>query len=165
MQYKKTQQKGYAILFTVMVVSIILTLTIGLSNTAYKQILISSVARDSGLAFYQADTATECALYQDRVSGIFTPSIGTPVYCGVDGTGTNTSLSVALTVSGQQETYNLTPTGAWNTSLAPCFNIIFTKVNPIDPADPVVNTMQARGYNLCVKSSPRAVEREIQINY
>lgn len=165
MSHKTTQQKGYAILFTVMVISIILALTIGLSNISYKQLLISSVAKDSELAFYQSDTATECALYQDRVSGIFTPSIGSPVYCGVDSTGNNTSLSVSLSVSGQTETYNLTPTGAWNTSLSPCFNIIFTKVNPVDPADPVANTMQARGYNLCIKSSPRAVEREIEIKY
>lgn len=158
-------QKGYAILFTVILVSIILTITMGLSNTAFKQLIISHVAKNSELAFYQADTASECALYMDRVSGIFTPSIPATVSCGVDKTGANTTLNVVTTINGSQEIYNLTPAGLWNTSLAPCFNIIFTKTNPIDPTDPVLNNMKARGYNLCVKSSARAVEREEEVNY
>lgn len=57
--------KGYTLLFTVLVVSIILAITIGISRTSYTELALSSVAREGAVAFFAADTGYECALIHD----------------------------------------------------------------------------------------------------
>ncbi len=79
---EKRNNSGYAILFTVVIVGIISMITIGLSNAVYKQIMLSSVAKDSITAFYQADIASDCALYADKNSYFEIPARTLPFNCG-----------------------------------------------------------------------------------
>jgi hypothetical protein len=159
-------QDGYAILFAVIMIGIILALSVGLSDIAYKQLVISSVASDSQLAFYQSDTATECALYQDFVNNAFpasTPPSPVPpaqVSCGVDSTGNNYALNMSYAPSpdGTSEVYTLAPLDP--TSLAPCF-IITTTRNTTSGATKIA----AQGYNICNKTNARTVEREIDASF
>src|SRR5574343_1489902 len=81
LKLNKNNQSGYAILFTVVIVSVISIIAIGLSNTAYKSMILSSVAKDSQTAFYQSDTATECALYADTNPDVLS---GNNFKCGLD---------------------------------------------------------------------------------
>lgn len=113
---KSKKQKGYAILFTVVIVSAISVITAGLSNAAYKQLVLSSLAKDSQLAFYQADTAGDCALYADRVNPFNIITTGGPWSCG------NSSLVVTPTTGGG---YTIYPTDQNSTN--PCFRIDVTK--------------------------------------
>lgn len=147
---KNKNQKGYAILFTVIIVSAISVVTAGLTNMAYKQLILSSLAKDSQAAFYQADTAGDCALYADWVnpSGIITT--GGPWTCG------GSSLTVdEISANG----YKIHPTN--ETSLTPCFRIDVKKVG----APIITTTISAKGYNICKKDNLRTVEREIKIEY
>lgn len=66
--------KGFVTLFAILIATVVLLLTIGATNIAYKETLLSSSARESERAFFSADTGIECALYLDRVSGIFVPT-------------------------------------------------------------------------------------------
>lgn len=59
---KKTN-KGFALLFTVLLVSITLIMAIGVSSVARNQIILTSTANEANKAFYAADTGIECALY------------------------------------------------------------------------------------------------------
>jgi hypothetical protein len=115
---KSKKQKGYAILFTVVIVSAISVITAGLSNAAYKQLVLSSLAKDSQAAFYQADTASDCALYADQVnpSGIVTT--GGSWSCG------GSDLIVTPTTNGG---YTVYPTEADENSSNACFRIDVTK--------------------------------------
>ena len=159
--YTKTQD-GYAILFAVIMIGIILAISVGLSDIAYKQLVVSSVANDSQLAFYQSDTATECALYEDFISGAFpatSPPVPIPpaqISCGVDTTGTNYTLGVtyAPVSGGSSEVYTLSAPNP--NSINPCFAIIVTRDTTTG-----ATKIAAKGYNICNKTNPRTVEREI----
>jgi hypothetical protein len=156
-----TTQKGYAILFAVVVIGIILSISVGLSNSAYKQLILSSVAQDSQIAFYESDTATECALYADIVANVFT--LGAPFYsCSVDKNGVARTLNIQGVFSYQYQTYTATPSSAWGTSSDECFEIIVAKNQAVVPS---VTDISSKGYSTCNKTSPRAVEREIHATY
>ncbi len=63
---KKFDTKGVALLFTVLLTSAILLVALGISNVSYKELSFSIEARDSGKAFFAADTGIECALYLEK---------------------------------------------------------------------------------------------------
>jgi hypothetical protein len=63
--YKK---QGFALLYAIVVSSIILAIALGVSNIALKEVMFSTSAKDANEAFYAADTASECALYYDNSS-------------------------------------------------------------------------------------------------
>lgn len=153
---KNKTEKGYAILFTVVIVSAISVITAGLTNAAYKQLILSSLAKDSQLAFYQADTAADCGLYADikNPSGIITT--GGAWSCG----------SQSLTVSAPDVNGSYTILPINDTVQTPCFRIIVNKtIVPSLPDDIIQTKISAKGYNTCNVSNPRTVEREIEINY
>jgi hypothetical protein len=154
----KKNQKGYAILFAVVVVSAISVITVGLSNIAYKQLVLSSLAKDSQLAFYQADTAGDCALYADRVVAVETPSI-----LNTAGSWVCSNANLQVTPAGDGSGgYDLLPQDV--TSISPCFRI--NVIKDITSAPPLIKTkISAKGYNICNINNLRTVEREIEINY
>jgi hypothetical protein len=161
---KIKNQKGYAILFTVVVVSAISVITAGLSNTAYKQLILSSLAKDSQTAFYQADTAGDCALYADRKFGGLTPG---PWDCGG-----NILVITSDTPVGNIATHTIYP--VIEDSTDPCFRIDITKTTipapivtlPEIQEDDVIQTrISAKGYNICDVDNLRTVEREVLINF
>jgi hypothetical protein len=150
---QKSEQHGYAILFAVVVVSIISMIAIGLSNTTYKQLVLSSLASDSQLAFYQSDTATECALYMDNVVGVANIPMLSSWDCGKE----------HFDFSGAADTGQLYKFNSTNSSTTkPCFNFSINKVSP----DPAFSTIiLANGYNSCALSNPKTVERTIEVKY
>lgn len=65
------QQRGFALLIAVVLTSVVLALGMALLDIAYKQVLLASSAKNSQYAFYNADSALECALYYDQQAGAF----------------------------------------------------------------------------------------------
>jgi hypothetical protein len=59
------KQRGFVILYAVLLVSIVLTVSLTLLNITLKQLILSLVARESSYAFYAADSAKTCAQYWD----------------------------------------------------------------------------------------------------
>lgn len=157
---KNNKQDGYAILFTIVMVSVISIIAFGMSNTSYKQLILSSVARDSQVAFYEADTASECAIYADAVLGI-NPLTYTSWNCGVDLDGSNRIYSVQPLSGGGEADYTLVSTNPLESSSDPCQNIIVTKTG----VDPIITNIKARGYNICNKNNKRTLERAIEVSY
>lgn len=66
-----TQQRGFALLIAVIFMSVMLTFGLMLSSLGYKQQILASAAIQSQYAFYAADAALECVLYQDQQIGTF----------------------------------------------------------------------------------------------
>jgi|JI10StandDraft_1071094.scaffolds.fasta_scaffold26155_6 hypothetical protein len=66
---KKNQNGGYVLLITVLISSVILAMTLGMANTAYREETFAIQAKESYIAFFAADTGLECALAADRVAG------------------------------------------------------------------------------------------------
>lgn len=147
---------GYAILFAVVIIGIITLITIGLSDAAYKQKILSSVAKDSAIAFYQADIASECALYVDSLYNVDNTLIPSDFKCN------NKSISFSNSTNGSISTYDLELSNADETSKNKCFRIFVEKTDNIDN---ISTKIIAYGYNICDKESLRTVERKIEVSY
>lgn len=152
--YRTTPQKenGFALLFTVLVVSILLAISLSISNITLRELVLSSTTRDSHIAFYAADTAYECALYTDtKIGNVFAPTVGSanvlPPSCGVIDQAQSTITKTRVT----------SPVGSKY-----CYSFIVDKT---PGAGGVTQTViEARGYNTCTDSI-RRVERGLRIGY
>jgi Tfp pilus assembly protein PilX len=146
------RKSGYAILFTLVVVSVITAITIGVSNSVYKQLVLSSLARDSQVAFYAADTAAECAIYATEVPPGISALINSSITCGLDDHGSPFIVAISQDISG---IYHLDSTNL-NGS---CFKV------SVDKNIPPTTIMDVKGYNTCNVNDVRKVERGIRVEY
>lgn len=161
---KNKQKKGFVILIAVLVSSLMISLGAFIANIAVKELTLSSSGRDSQTAFYAADSALECALYQDIRVQSFSASSSDPgpgsVYCN----GQTWSI---ISQSGDADTGTT------------YFDVIFEydQVAQLSPYARVkvekkfigtINdrtTIEARGYNIRDVLSPNRVERALQVIY
>ncbi|OHB24236.1 MAG: hypothetical protein A2542_02530 [Parcubacteria group bacterium RIFOXYD2_FULL_52_8] len=60
------KQNGYALLFAILVTSILLSAGLGISNIIFKELQLSAIGKQSTISFYAADTGIECAYYWER---------------------------------------------------------------------------------------------------
>lgn len=144
----KEFQKGYALLFAILIISAISVVTAGLINTVYKQLILSLLAKDSSSAFYQADTAMDCGMYADLANKLD----GDTLDCG------GFDLQINKLDNGD---YDLLPPE--NDSNDPCFRISIDKNEITGDFD--TKEIRARGYNICDMTNPKTVEREIVIRF
>jgi len=157
------QQKGFALLFTVVIISAVSVITAGLTSTIYKQAILSSLAKDSQQAFYEADTASDCALYADIMqvssssdSTFLAEHSSLPWSCG--------GMNLIATITDELGSYTLMPKfDDEEDEDNPCFKI--EVVNTLDENGKIVTSIKARGYNICDSTNSRAVEREIETDY
>ena len=68
----KQSEQGVALLFVVLLTSVLLLVSIGITTISYRETTFSFEAQESDRAFFAADTGIECALYLDAPSrGVF----------------------------------------------------------------------------------------------
>jgi Tfp pilus assembly protein PilX len=146
------KQKGFALLYTVVIVSLILSITAGISNIVFKQTILSSLATDSQNAFYQADSAVECGMYLlNNANSHFTMTNPIdPFVCGS---------TQSYTLDHTSSTTMVLYTTANATSTSPCANII------IDKTDLTKTRIEGDGFNICNTNSPRQIERVLEVTY
>ena len=157
MKHLFTQKKtGFAMLFTVLIVSLILSIAIGISNITLKQTILSSLAKDSQISFYQADTAVECGMYYDTAGafplGTNPSSVSGPIVCGE---------SQFLIDMAQSDTDYLVFLQSLSDQSQPCSSIVFDKKTLASSSGSIV---QGRGYNIC-STNPRQVQRALEVRY
>ena len=156
---KTKKQKGYALLFTLVVVSIMVAMSAGVSSSISKQMILSSTAHDSQIAFYEADTGAECALYAYSKGGGFILS-GAPYNgkfdCGLNDQNNLVTLDVVETFSGSQ-VYKFTPPSSQKGTCA--------KFELDQSGGPTAVTAQVYGYNICDSKTKRSVERGIDLTF
>lgn len=149
---KLKKQNGFAMLFTVLIVTLILSIALGISNLSFKQTILSSLAKDSQISFYEADTAVECGLYYDTITLSFPLDIDPgsapkSIDCG------NDTFLIDDTTSGMNYLiYKQDGAGSGT-----CSSILFDKTTG-------ENIIQGRGYNICT-DHPRQVERALEVIY
>ena len=171
----RTRQSGFTLLLAALVASIALTLGSALFSFATKQIALSSINKNSQFAFFNADSAAECALYLDNKG-----SVGTPVFDKArvsdfqvvcEGQSINVR-HVAFPDSGpswQSSTFTFTNYSPNNTppqSQGSCANIIVTKT--LLPNNNVGTFIEARGWSTScatLNTSQTVLERGVRISY
>ena len=62
----KKQDRGFILMFTVLVATLMLTIVTGIMATATRQIQLNSIGREGYTAFAAADMGMECALLFDK---------------------------------------------------------------------------------------------------
>lgn len=157
----RTHQAGFTLLLAALVSSIVLALGAAIYQLAVKELILSSLGRDSQLAFYAADTGAECALYWDIRYDYFATSAPATVVspnprcAGESFTTTGRSSSYPYTMSFQIE-----PAGY-------CTDITVTK--EIDGGTGNLTTIiHADGYSAsCTNytTSARSLQRSVELHY
>ncbi|MBL7045639.1 MAG: hypothetical protein ISR99_01215 [Parcubacteria group bacterium] len=102
----KIKNKGFTLLLAVLVSSLLLSIGLGIFNITIKEVLLSSIGRESQFAFYAADTGIECALYWNDKQSKFSTTTPSTVTCGGTtvsdggGVGFDTPMIFEFEVSG-----------------------------------------------------------------
>ena len=144
--------QGFTLFIAILIGNLMLAIGFSIFNIAFKELLLSSSARDSQVAFYAADTGLECALYYDQVEEVF---VTTP-----------TGGSVAIRCAGQVQNVTRTFGGGaylwewWLTSGSLCTNVQVQKFTGTQRT-----VIRALGYNTCATNDPRRTERGLRVFY
>lgn len=78
-------EQGFTLLFSLLIVSVALSVGMGIFNLIYGQIILSGTGRQSQFAFYVADAGVECAFYWDLQRRAFLQSeydVDDKIQCG-----------------------------------------------------------------------------------
>ena len=147
-----SQRRGFTLLLAVLVASLLLILAGSMFNLVQKEIILSSLGRDSEVAFYTADSALECFLYWDFQQQAFSnPGGGPTITCNGVTVGSATYGGVEVPMELQFDS------GGY------CAKVSVTK-----HATYPRTTIEARGYNTsctAIGSNLRSLERAVQVNY
>jgi len=167
---KIKKNKGFVILFAVVISSIILSITLGVANVTLKEVKFSTSAKETNYSFFAADTGIECALFNDKPPSAF-PLPGSPTamncasalptFVSLDPIGDPTG------INGGTYTFYVTGLG---TTGANCSKVTVLKTKS---GTDVLTTGIAKGYNVdgsynnCNLSTLNAsrIEREIKVTY
>jgi Tfp pilus assembly protein PilX len=181
--------RGFTLLYAVLISSILLAIGIAIFEITVRELKLSSITRESGFAFFAADSGIECGLYWDmKYSGSYSAFPGS----NSGGPGIPTS---GITCNGQDIAANGTPptpyqanTGTWTAwtygtvgsvttttftvsllSGTRCAIVTVTKTAlTADPSPPVSTVIEARGYNVScgtIRTDPNAVEHALRASY
>jgi hypothetical protein len=147
------KENGFVLLFAVLISSMVLSISLGLANVAYKEIKFNAAAKSTNDSFLAADTGAECALFYDKAdptNNAFTGTAGPNINCA----------GSSITISGAAPTWTFTiPSLA--TSGNACAKVTVVKTGPS-------TTITSSGYNTgspaCVPGAS-TIERQLQVSY
>ena len=160
--FRDPARRGFALLFAILASSVLMSISVAIWNLALREVVLSSFGRESQVAFYAADTGTECALYWD-IKGIFATSTNEnspPVFmCAEQGISTASvpPLSVVSDDRNATTTFSISTTDT-------CVDVVVTKNDP-DGDGYSFTRIEAFGHNVCSISDPTRVERGFKISY
>lgn len=178
--------RGFTTLFALLIASLLLAVGLAIYNITIKQVIFSSLARNSSYAIDAADTGIECALYWDFKcpSGVCgdgsgsafatsTDSLGkkpvSGVYCNAQDIAATAAAANTwpipagsgpdgATASAATTTFEVQlSTGGSNTY---CANVTVAKWG-----SPVRTNITSEGYSSCTLSDPTRTERVLQASY
>lgn len=155
------RSRGFTLLLAALVSSITLAIGVSIFEITQKQVILSSLSKDSQYAFYTADTGAECALYWDVKHDAFattTPPAITPLTCA----SANGDPNIDVT-HGSLNSYPITFTLEDFTIGAYCARVTVTK-NASNPK----TVIHSDGYSTdcgSIATNPRALQRSVEIRY
>lgn len=170
---RENRNRGFTLLLAALVSSIVLALGASIFTLARKEVMLSSLGRDSQYAFYSADQAAECALYWDSrwlFFGTSTPSNVTapnPMCDGqtlTDQNGADINLQRPSPAS-----YPYTMTFKYSPrSAAVSYCAIGYVQKTQDVSGIVRTTIHTDGYSsscTTLASNPRTLQRSVELHY
>ena len=156
-------QRGFALLIAVIFMSVMLAFALAIGSLVYKQAILASSALESQYAFYAADAALECVLYEDQLPGgsVFSVPTGTDVTfpCGTQ------------SVTVHMQDVGLGPWTKQQFDLGDnhCADISIYKYNTPPPGSTYTTFIFSQGYNVSCSAvqnnSSRYAARGLQAHY
>ena len=151
-------RRGFTLLISIILASVALVVGLALADVAYKQVVLSSTARNSQVAFYRADSAMECALYYDQQSAAFNDQDALTITCE--------RASIPVTKS------SLPDGGVLSTFDVPCSSggrsasvSVYKQNTGTCSASGAKNCLFASGFNTCTVNDPNRFERGLKAIY
>lgn len=159
MRYSKAQ-RGFTILFAVLIASILLAIGIAIFDITVRELRLSSIARESQLAIYAADSGVECGLYWALpAAGRSTFSTTSAISVNCNGQTINEDID-GFSIGGRGYSATSTFQVTYGTACAE----ISVATHLINASDLQVRTIiESRGYNVCDEADPRRLEREFRV--
>lgn len=191
---KNNSQKGFVILFAVLISSLVLSVGISIISISLKQIVLSGSGRDSQFAFYMSNTGAECAQYWDYAGyidgsgnklNVFATSSDSTLgfqIAGVKCLGMTLATSTGgLTINDTCAPQGINNYPGWcveKTSISSaktkfrvqyadkpyCADVIVTKTAN-GTTGSASTTITSRGYNTCDPTNTRRIQRALEFKY
>ena len=155
--------RGITLLVAVIVSTVTLSVAFALLDIAYKQQLLSSAAKQSQFAFYNADSAMECALYYDQKQNAFdysSPKAGSSLICN---TKAVLNWKSPPPVGGIRTTsFDITCAG---TDIKGKVIVLKTDGTAVCGENNSHTCIYTTGYSTCNVNDPRRIERGLNVYY
>jgi hypothetical protein len=143
--------RGFTLLISIILVSVALSIGVALLDIATKQVILAAGARQSQVAFYNADMAMECALYWDQKQNAFDySSPAEEVRCGT----ASTTVTAAGGSSPRTRTFTISCPGGGTAGSVTIYK-----------ESTGAATLFSSGYNTCDATNPRRIERGLKVSY
>ncbi len=161
-------KSGFVILIAVLVASLMISLGAFIASIAVKELSLSASGRDSHLAFYAADAAIECALYQDLHVSVFAASSSAPgpatLNCNSSSTAVVFRAGLSDADTGVSEfDVSFPESPADDPEFSPYAIVRITKdqIGTVNDETKI----ESRGYNVKSTDVSRRVERALEVTY
>jgi len=148
--------RGFTLLIATLVSSILLALGFAIFNIVSKELVLTSSGRESQFAFYAADSGIECGLYWDYQQDAFSSSSPQQPVCA----GGAVSDYEVVFDSGTGSYTTTFGFSVGDSIVAPCADVTVVR-----QYNPTRTTLTASGFNTCVTTNPRRIERAIRVQY
>lgn len=163
----KRSEGGFALLISVIFMSVMLTFGLALSSLGYKQTVLASSSLGSRSAFYAADTALECALYVDQQLGSYAyppidPGIAPIIDCsGVPAVSSNETWSATKWIVSSRVSLD---------SGTHCADVTMYKYSTPQPPNNITTYIFSQGYDVACatvagSNGARFASRGLSIHY
>ncbi|MDB5190227.1 MAG: hypothetical protein JWN49_553 [Parcubacteria group bacterium] len=149
--------QGFALLVTLIFVSVILALGVSLLDVAYKQVVLTSSARQSQFAFYNADSAMECTLYFDQKKSVFRWDF--------PGSQGDTTLDVKCPLDVTNYTATQGSGVRTTTYTVPCSTGGISATITVLKQPSGTTDIYSNGYSTCDASASNRIERGLKVHY
>ena len=176
LKIKTSEQKGFTLLLSLLVISIILSVSFGVFDVMTKELKLSGIGRESQISFYAADAGIECAYFWDIKHPGFDDSAFdldnnnvSSVECGEDDVSDASFEDKDGNGLKETSSFNFNM-GDTNNKTEKCAEVTVSKATG-DNYDcggqnckDITTTIESKGYNYsCGSKSPHKVERGIRV--
>lgn len=159
------KNSGFAILYTMMIITIAVGISMGVANLVYKERSLSRIGRDSLNARAAADVGMECILAKDKLPTAFDPSLNPVNFtfdCGRDTSGAAVNYTATADSSITPPNYGYIVDITATSVTGSCFTGYLTRDVSLVPSK---TNIKVQGYNICDNTNPARVERGILATY
>jgi hypothetical protein len=161
--------RGFTMLLSILVISMILSVALGITDIVIKEHRLSSLVRESEAAFHAADKGIDCALFYHISYDRNTPALPYAPFATSSAFVPPPNMNT-VRCNGTQlnSVWTVTYPAPSNSSGLTRFNLLFpdqscVDVRVLNTSGGASSTIVSEGYNVCDVTSPKRTLRVIEV--